>query len=305
MEKITFFGESDGISVQQMIRYGEYNMKAKHFHNKYEIFYIVEGERQFFFNNRQYLAHSGDLILIDSNLIHMTRSLNAEDTGHNRIILYVSQEKMEQFDDLYPQLRLVHFLHENCGVYPLNPAQQQQFLSLYHDLQTMMTGKPDHYETGVDLRVLSWLFQMTSELKDGEANLPAQIDSPKCRMAYAVADYLSKNCEQNITLDELAQRFYLSKYYLCRSFKEVTNYTITEYINIHRIQKAKHLLESSGLSINEIALKLGYDSSTYFERMFKNYMKIPPLRYRKLHQKVIASKKDFSTLTPTEILGNI
>lgn len=46
--KITFFGKSDGISVEQLIRYSRFNMNVKHFHNQYEIFYIIEGERQFF-----------------------------------------------------------------------------------------------------------------------------------------------------------------------------------------------------------------------------------------------------------------
>ena len=51
------------------------------------------------------------------------------------------------------------------------------------------------------------------------------------RQAYAIADYLSENCEQNISLEELAAHFYLSKYYVCRTFKEITGYTVTEYTN--------------------------------------------------------------------------
>lgn len=57
--KITFFGKCDGISVEQLIRYGRFNMNVKHFHNQYEIFYIIEGERQFFFDNKSYNAYAG------------------------------------------------------------------------------------------------------------------------------------------------------------------------------------------------------------------------------------------------------
>lgn len=70
--KVTFYGEIEGISLEQMVRYGKFDMRVKHFHNQYEIFYIIEGERLFFFNNREYVARSGDLILVDTNLIHMT-----------------------------------------------------------------------------------------------------------------------------------------------------------------------------------------------------------------------------------------
>ena len=70
MEKITCYDKVDGISLEHMVRYGKFDMRVKHFHNEYEIFYILEGERLFFFNNRNFVAGKGDLILIDSNLIH-------------------------------------------------------------------------------------------------------------------------------------------------------------------------------------------------------------------------------------------
>ena len=48
MEKITCYDKVDGISLEHMVRYGKFDMRVKHFHNEYEIFYILEGERLFF-----------------------------------------------------------------------------------------------------------------------------------------------------------------------------------------------------------------------------------------------------------------
>ena len=86
---------------------------------------------------------------------------------------------------------------------------------------------------------------------------------------------------QNISLDELASRFFLSKYYICRVFKEITGYTVSEYINIHRVQNAKRYLEETDYSVAEISDLVGYGSMTHFEKTFKTYMTIPPLKYRK------------------------
>ena len=69
--KITFFGKCDGISVEQLIRYSRFNMNVKHFHNQYEIFYIIEGERQFFFDNKSYNAYAGDIAILDTNLMRI------------------------------------------------------------------------------------------------------------------------------------------------------------------------------------------------------------------------------------------
>lgn len=91
--KITFFGKCNGIAVEQLIRYGKFNMNVKHFHNQYELFYIIEGERQFFFDNKSYNAHAGDLAIIDTNLVHTTCSITSEDKGYNRVIMYIDYEK--------------------------------------------------------------------------------------------------------------------------------------------------------------------------------------------------------------------
>ncbi len=304
MDKITFNGTANGITVEQLVRFGEYNMKVKHFHSQYEIFYIIEGQREFFFNNRQYMAHSGDLILIDTNLIHMTKSASSKDHGYNRVIFYIDYDKMASFDEKYPDLQLVKFLHANYGVYHLDDEQQALFLNIYRDLRILLTNKPSGYQTGMELALLSWFYQLTHSLTvDNEVVLPSADTSAKHKNVYAIADYLSENCDKKISLDELAEHFYMSKYYLCRIFKDVTNYKITEYINIHRIQKATTLLEETNKPISEIADMLGFESLTYFEKTFKTYMTISPLRYRKTKNSVSLQTEQLGILDDTTFLS--
>lgn len=281
MEKVTYFGETDGISLEQMVRYGKFDMHIKHFHTQYEIFYIIEGERVFFFNNREYLARAGDLILVNSNLIHMTKSVSGSNEGHNRIILYVTREKMESYDRLFPSLHLVRFFDTYYGVYHLTREQQALVLDLFRDIRHALTVRESNYKLGIDFDILSWLFKLMSFVREQHQEAPRESDHPKYRAAYSIADYLSENCERQVTLEELAERFFLSKSYICRIFKEVTGYTISEYLNIHRIRRAKRYLEETDMSISEISHALGYESLTYFERMFKHYMTISPLKYRK------------------------
>lgn len=281
MEKVTYFGETDGVSLEQMVRYEKFDMRVKHFHTQYEIFYIVEGERVFFFNNREYVARAGDLILVNSNLIHMTRSLSGSNAGHNRIILYVTREKMEAYDALFPALHLVQFFDDYYGVYHLDREQQALILSLFRSIRHALSTRSRNYRTGIDLDILAWLFKLMEFVRRQHQETPSDSDNPKYRAAYLIADYLSENCEHAVSLDELSERFFLSKSYICRIFKEITGYTIREYTNIHRIRKAKRYLEETDMSISEISHALGYESLTYFERMFKQYMTLSPLKYRK------------------------
>lgn len=281
MEKVTYYGETDGISLEQMVRYAKFDMRIKHFHTQYEIFYIVEGERVFFFNNREYIARAGNLILVNSNLIHMTKSVTGSNEGHNRIILYITREKMESYDKLYPALQLVRFFDEYYGVYHLDREQQALILNLFRSVRHSLTSRQHNYKIGIDLEILSWFFKLMAYIRRQKQEIPSDSDNPRYKAAYGIADYLSENCERSVTLDELVEQFYLSKSYICRIFKEVTGYTISEYTNIHRIRKAKRYLEETDMSISQIAHALGYESLTYFERMFKTYMTISPLKYRK------------------------
>lgn len=281
MEKVTYYATTGGLSLEHMVRYGKFNMRVKHFHKEYEIFYILEGERLFFFDNRNFVASKGDLILVDSNLIHMTKSVSDDDTGHNRIILYVTKEQMEAFDHQYPTLKLVRFFSQHYGVYHLNPRQQEQFMNLYYLFKEECKAKRKNYKQAVELAVCSYFLNLTRDLDKSSLESPLLPEDGKYRHVYEIADYLSENCDKNISLEDLSSRFFLSKYYICRVFKEVTGYTTSEYINIYRIQKAKRLLEETDHSISNIAEMVGYGSMTHFEKIFKTYMTVSPLKYRK------------------------
>mgnify|MGYP000432318834 CR=1 FL=1 len=60
-------------------------------------------------NNRAYQVKKGSLILVDTNLIHMTHAPEDDTTGYTRIILYIDKFKMQQFDEKFPHLNLVPF----------------------------------------------------------------------------------------------------------------------------------------------------------------------------------------------------
>lgn len=283
LEAVIYYGETAGISLERMVRKGSFSMHVKHFHNQYEIFYLIEGKRRFFFSNRSYVVEGGTLILVDENVIHMTTAWSDEDIGHDRIILYIDKSKMEQLEKLFPNLGLVRFFHEHYGVFPLDDKQQADFLSFYFCLQQELDNKRRHFSSMVDLEILRYFIGFMRE-KHQKALIEAPKSSKhsKYDTIYEVADYISTHYTENVSLDALATRFFISKYHLCRTFKEITGYGINEYLHIHRIQKAKLLLEETTDNVSQIAELLGYDSTTHFERVFKTYMNLSPLKYRKL-----------------------
>lgn len=92
--------------------------------------------------------------------------------------------------------------------------------------------------------------------------------------------FLRKNYEKDITLQEIAERFFLSREYISRKFKQEYHETLTNYLTKIRIEKAKELLENPHLKVYEISYKVGYQNEKYFSKVFKKLVGFTPNEYR-------------------------
>ena len=96
--------------------------------------------------------------------------------------------------------------------------------------------------------------------------------------------YMERNYNKALSLPSLAKVACMDKYHFCKTFKKQTGKTYTEYINILRIEKAKELLlERNTLSITKIALLVGFNDHSYFDRVFTCTEDLSPSAYRMKH----------------------
>lgn len=93
-------------------------------------------------------------------------------------------------------------------------------------------------------------------------------------------EYIHNNLDQDLTLDEVAKNVYVSSTYLSHLFSKCIKMTFSQYIIHARIQKAKHLLSNTNLSIMDIALECGFNSQSYFSNVFKRLEGLTPKEYR-------------------------
>ncbi len=103
------------------------------------------------------------------------------------------------------------------------------------------------------------------------------------RKLFTVREYLDNNFTKPINLDELAEEFYISKFYLTREFKKTFGATIIQYVLNKRIEYAKELLKYTNRSIEEISDACGFNDQSYFARQFKKAENTTCLAYRKKH----------------------
>lgn len=125
-------------------------------------------------------------------------------------------------------------------------------------------------------QIVNILTQICTE--SSEKNISGSPLSGKLRN---VMHYLDEHYAETISLDYLAERFYISKYYLSREFKKEFGTTIIQYILTKKITNAKELLRYSNASIEDIAQLCGIDDASYFNKVFKKMEGCTASEYRK------------------------
>ncbi|MCR5771924.1 MAG: AraC family transcriptional regulator [Butyrivibrio sp.] len=269
-----------GIAVGRIERNQDFTAKQGFYHNEYQIQYIYSGERYFFADGQCYKMTPGTITFIDKKQIPKTNIIGGK--YHDRLLIEMKESFFEPLCTMIG-FDIAEFFESHHGVYQVgNNEIVQDFLN---KVAVIMTSK-DEDNKGVRLKIE--VINIMLEKSKWEKNKIHKFDEvgvqthiEKQKRVHQVADYIAENYNRINSVSELSKQFYMSNAYLCRIFKEVTNFTISEYINLCRIAESKRYLEDERYTMAEIANRLGYDSLTYFERVFKKQMTITPLQYRK------------------------
>jgi len=93
--------------------------------------------------------------------------------------------------------------------------------------------------------------------------------------------YISANLEKRLNVQDISEHINVSKSVIYKSFHELFGCTVSEYVNSKRIEKAMDLLKNTDMSIEEISVKTGFSSSSYFTRIFTSKTGTSPLKFKK------------------------
>jgi len=279
MEQVLFTGDIPGFSIDQVVRETEFTMPIKHMHREYEIYFLLEGACYYFIESETFYIQGGSLVFIGKEKIHKTSA--AGRNYQNRILIGIQEEWINPFLKANGFFSLEHFF-QNAKVVKLDEEGKRYIEELLADIQREVRRKKIGYESMVKMRMAElFLYVLRSRQKKDFIQAGGQVQSVKFQKVQEVAKYIQLNYPKDLSLQEVADRFFVSKCYLSRIFKDVTGFTVNEYITIQRVKEGKRLLEQSTYNITEISERIGYGSITYFEKIFKKYVGNTPLKYRK------------------------
>jgi len=271
------FGSTPELYVEYVKRSAPYTMKDDHYHDYYEIYYMLSGQRIYFIRDRSYSVEQGDLVFIHKHELHKT--MHTGDSSHERIIIHFDDAMIGRLAGKHAGLLLTPF-RQPSHIIRLPRQEQLAADQIMRRLLTEIRQQPDGYELFPPY-ALTELLLLAARYTQQHEPAPLHHATPMHAKISEVIRYINAHFAEPLRLGGLAEHFFISPYYLSRMFKEMTGFTYSDYIILTRIKEAQRLLRESDTSITDIAAAVGFDNFSHFGKTFKKITRVSPRGYRK------------------------
>ena len=232
-----------------------------HYHDFHKIIVFISGKVTYHIEGKAYHLKPRDILLVSQGTIHKPEI--DPSVPYERYIFWIR-------DDLSCQELNTCFQKANDRSFNLvraDSALQERLKDLLPEIEQTLQNK--HLGDSV-LRdalftqfmiYINRIFLRTSSSPDKKAySSDTQVEQ--------LLKYINRNLSENLSIDQLAERFFLSKYHMMRKFKNETGYTIHNYITSKRLLMARSLI-SQGIPVMKAALASGFRDYTTFVRAYK------------------------------------
>ena len=235
-----------------------------HYHTFHKIIILLAGKAGYAIEGERYDLSPGDFVLVGRGSIH--RPEVAEDDFYERMILYI--------DPAY----LTSLRTEDCDLEGCFRQAQTAFRYVYRDeggsrvrqmFETLArTTREGGYGAALLERAqfLELMVEVNRVCRGGHQVQAAAGDSK----VVALLQYLNLHLTEELSIDQLAERFYISKYHMMRRFRQETGYSIHGYLTEKRLLLAQRLL-AQGVSPSEAGEQAGYQDYSTFSRAYKKH----------------------------------
>lgn len=249
-----------------------------HHHKEYEIFYLSKGKMRFGIESYEHMISEGDVVFIEPYVSHSFNS-DGEDFHYYALLFDPSilGEKDDPTRETFESVRFNRYVSLSDDILSRIPALFKANSERVFGREILM--KLFIYSI-INHLIATHQFSVIGGLK------PVQKGS-----SYAVSvatEYIGLNYREQIKVEDIISLVKYSQSHFMRIFKRETGYSITEYINHVRVEKACLDLMYSRKSLTDIAIGNGFSTPQYFSKVFSGIMGIAPSQFRNNAKKLVA-----------------
>lgn len=249
-----------------------------HYHDFDKILVFFKGNITYTIEGKSYTLIPGDIILVPQGDTHKVES--EENSIYARLVIYLSPQYLSSIVENEKSLRdcFLHAKERYSNVVRLNEKDKGQLSVLAAGMRDDIRKKE---KIGFDLLfqrtcLLQFLISLNRKMQDESLHF---VNTNQCdKKIVEIIQYLNYHLTEEISIDGLADRFFVSKYHMMRRFKAETGYTIGNYINQKRLLYARELLKQ-GESVTKVYLDSGFKDHSTFVRAYKQmFHEVPSKR---------------------------
>lgn len=256
-----------------------------HFHPELELVFIegANGTRHVGEHISTFMG--SDLVLIGSNIPHLNFDYGIK-SSYEKIVVHLRGDFLQTALTITPELADIgELFHRSSYGISFDESTKRLLAGTIKTLHTL-DPFPRFLEMLRIFQVLANAPGQTLLHTHPVENFSSIREKERLKSIY---QFINANYQRKITLDEIASHSNLTREAFCRYFKKMTRLTFTEFVNHFRIDVAKKLL-LQGTNITQTCYNCGFDSISYFNRVFKRVTGVNPLAYKKRHIPHIMSR---------------
>jgi AraC-like DNA-binding protein len=234
----------------------------RHTHKMFELIYVVNGSGRYVVEGSEYPLLPGSALLLRPYEYHYV--CPEEGAPYERYVIHFDEGIAFESESTLACFRDGRF---GAGVYFPREGLDGAILNAFASLDALprFTADESALLPAGKVMVRSIVTQILLLL--GAAR-PAEPVAPRKDLLFGVIGYINGHLNENLTLDELSRRFFVSKYHLCRAFRQHTGTTFLSYLTTKRIVAAQQMIKE-GIPVTEIAYRVGFRDYSSFYRAFR------------------------------------
>lgn len=255
-------------------------MITLHWHEEFQFSIVTHGCIEFQCSNAAYRLHEGEGLLINSNRLHSCFAVAPADSQY--LCLAFHPRMVRTFEGSAVDTQFVQpFIDSPLSVLPFtdhSPWSNGILEQVFHLYRLYL-----EQSAGYQLLIMSELLAIWQKLITSCSSQLCQskrIESIDHQRIKSIMSFIYAHYSEDISLTDIAGSIGLSKGECCRLFKKITNTTLFGYLQLYRIKRSLVLLETTDLSVGEIAAQTGFNSFSYFSACFKKTVGTTPKDYR-------------------------
>ncbi|MBQ9032481.1 MAG: AraC family transcriptional regulator [Parasporobacterium sp.] len=241
--------------------------REKHWHRSIEIFAVLEGELEFFFNEEHLHLEKDEFVLVNSNELH---SIHARYPNQSVVL----QIPVSSFQRYYLNSSFIYFSRSRMDT-------DSQVIQLIREMYEIYREKAFGYDLAVQSRFYQLLYLLVLKYRESSTDRNVLQHYRKMDKLSEITDYIKENYNKDITLDSLSSVFGYAPTYISKMFQKYAGCSFKNYLTKIRLEHVVQDLGSSGDALDRIAARQGFPDRKALSKAFRNQYGMTPGQYRK------------------------